>query len=507
MRFVASIDPRTGATVGEVAAETTIDEVAELCDLAAAATGALERLGRAGRASLLEACADALESRRDEVVAIADRETALGLPRLNGELTRTCFQFRLFAEVLRDGAYLEATIDHAGDTAMGPRPDLRRMLVALGPVAVFGSSNFPLAFSVPGGDTASALAAGCAVVVKAHPSHPETSQLCHEILHQAIVDAGGHPGTIGLVHGMSAGRDLVRHPTVRAVGFTGSTGGGQALMAAIEERDEPIPFYGELSGLNPIVVTPEAAAERGDVIGRGLAASVTLGSGQFCTKPGLAFVPKGADGDRVVDALDAAMREMDRQWLLNENIALGFLQGTERLQAEPGIFVLARGNATTGEGFQATPLLLTTDLSALSSAMTQECFGPVAIVARYPDEDALSEALASLPASLTATVHTGAGETKLPARLARQLERVSGRLVFNGYPTGVAVSWAQNHGGPWPSTNSLHTSVGSTAIRRFLRPFAWQDAPEQLLPDELQDREPGIPRRVDGRLMVPGATG
>ncbi|WP_231934613.1 aldehyde dehydrogenase family protein [Micromonospora viridifaciens] len=256
MAAVVSIDPRTGRTVETVAHETTTEQVHRLCTAALAAAPGLEALGRAGRATLLRALADALEARRDDIVARADRETALGPARLNGELTRTCYQLRLFAEVLDEGSYLEATIDHAGDTPMGPRPDLRRMLVPIGPVAVFGASNFPLAFSVPGGDTASALAAGCPVIVKAHGSHPATSQLVFDILTAAADQAGAPAGTLGLVHGVQAGADLVAHPAIRAVGFTGSLTGGRALLQIIEQRPDPVPFFGELSSLNPVVVTP-----------------------------------------------------------------------------------------------------------------------------------------------------------------------------------------------------------------------------------------------------------
>ncbi|WP_308187900.1 aldehyde dehydrogenase family protein [Pseudonocardia sp. ICBG1142] len=279
MTDVVSVEPRTGGTVEVVAPETTPAEVDARCAAAAAAAPGLEALGRDGRADLLDTLADALEARRTDVVGVADRETALGQARLDGELTRTCFQLRLFGEVLREGSYVEATVDHAGDTPMGPRPDLRRMLVPLGPVAVFGASNFPLAFSVPGGDTAAALAAGCPVVVKAHGSHPATSALVAEILAAAASQAGAPDGTIGLVHGLAAGAALVAAPQIRAVGFTGSPTGATALMEIIDRRPEPIPFFGELAGLNPVVVTPAAAAERGADLGAGLVGSFTLGGG------------------------------------------------------------------------------------------------------------------------------------------------------------------------------------------------------------------------------------
>jgi len=502
MTAVPSIDPRTGETAETVAEETTTDEVDRICQTAHAAADGLEALGRPDRAALLDAMADALDADRDRIVAVADRETGLGTTRLNGELTRTTYQLRLFGEVLRDGGYLEATIDHAGDTAMGPRPDLRRMLVPIGPVAVFGASNFPLAFSVPGGDTASALAAGSPVVVKAHGSHPATSQLCFDALAAAARVSGAPEGTIGIVHGVRAGADLVAHPAIRAVGFTGSTAGARALRAIIEERrPEPIPFYGELSSLNPLVVTPAAAADRAGAIGTGFAGSFTLGAGQFCTKPGLAFVPAGRDGDAVVDAIGEAIAATEPMVMLNEGIADSFARGTARLAALPGLVPVAHGSSG-GEapGFRRTPLLFTTTAAELPPEAAEECFGPVAVVVRYADEGELFAALARLPGSLTATVHRGPGETALPAELTRRLRPLAGRILYDGFPTGVAVSWAQHHGGPWPATNTQHTSVGATAIRRFLRPVTWQDAPDELLPEELREGYAGVPRRVDGVL-------
>jgi NADP-dependent aldehyde dehydrogenase len=503
MTDVLSIDPRTGEAVETVARETSPEEVAGYCETALAAAPALDGLGRAGRADLLRAMADALEARREEVVAVADRETALGPTRLNGELTRTTYQLRLFAEVLTDGGYLEAAIDHPGDTAMGPRPDLRRMLVPLGPVAVFGASNFPLAFSVPGGDTASALAAGCPVVVKAHGSHPATSRLCFEVLNDAARSAGAPAGTLGLVHGVRAGADLVAHPAIRAVGFTGSAAGGRALLAIIERRPDPVPFFGELSSLNPIVVTPSAARERGEEIGREVVGSATLGGGQFCTKPGLVLVPAGPDGDAVVDAMAAAVRETGPQVLLNEGIADSFGRTARELAAVPAVEELARGAEAGTGGFAVTPLLLATSAVPLPDQVTEECFGPLTVVVRYSGENELFAALDGLPSSLTASVLRGRDETELPLAIARRLRPLAGRLVFDAYPTGVAVSWAQHHGGPWPSTNSQHTSVGTTAIRRLLRPVTWQNAPADVLPAELTDAFTGIPRRVDGVLELP----
>ena len=503
MTDVVSIDPRTGQTVEVVAQETSREEVERLCEAADAAVPAMERLGRAGRARLLRGLADALEGRREDIVEVADRETALGATRLNGELSRTTYQLRLFAEVLDEGSYLEVAIDHPGDTPMGPRPDLRRMLVPIGAVAVFGASNFPLAFSVPGGDTASALAAGCPVVVKAHGSHPATSQLCFDVMRSALADLDAPDATLGIVHGLEAGAVLVAHPAIKAVGFTGSSRGGQALVDIISGRPDPIPFYGELSSLNPVIVTPAAAEERAEDLGKGLVGSFTLGAGQFCTKPGLVFVPNGPAGDQVVTAMSKAISETTPQVLLNGGIAQSYLDTTERLSSQAGVEALSAGTQATGEGYQVTPLLLATQAKGMPAEVTEECFGPVSVVARYDSADDLLEAVEKLPASLTTTLHVGADDAELPATVATKLESRTGRFVYNAYPTGVAVTWAQHHGGPWPSTNSAHTSVGTSAIRRFLRPVAWQGAPEHLLPEELRDNGPAIPRRIDGVLVTP----
>ncbi len=504
MDTVTSIDPRTGETVEKVTEPTSAAGVDAACEAARAAYPALEAMGRDGRARLLRAIAEALEEDRETIVALADRESALGTTRLGGELTRTCYQLRLFAETLEDGGYVEATIDHPGKTDMGPRPDLRRMLAPMGPVAVFGVSNFPLAFSVPGGDTASALAAGCPVVVKAHPAHPATAVRCAERIVAAARASGAPEGTIAVVHGQDAGAQLVTHPAIRAVGFTGSLAGGRALFDLANSRPDPIPFYGELGSLNPTVITPAAAAERAGKIAEGFLGSFTMGVGQFCTKPGLLFVPAGADGDRLRDELATAAGQAPSGWMLTAGIRDAFESGTARLRAQAGVTELAASTADLGDGFSARPQLFAVPASEVTGPLLEECFGPVAVVVTYRDEQELTAALARLEGSLTATLHTGDGETGLPGRLAGILSHKAGRLVYNGFPTGVAVAWAMNHGGPYPaSTSEAHTSVGMTAIRRFLRPICYQDSPEALLPAELRDDNPGgVPQRVDGRLVV-----
>jgi len=499
---ITSINPKTAAIEEDVAEESTPEEVDELCRSAAAAAPFLHELRRAGRASLLRSIAEELEASRDRIVAIADRETALGTTRLQGELTRTCYQLRLFAEVLEEGSYLEVTIDHRGETDMGPRPDLRRMLVPLGPVAVFGASNFPLAFSVPGGDTAAALAAGCPVVVKAHPAHPATSRLTYDCLARAVSGHGGPTGTVGLVFGQRAGQLLVQDPHITAVGFTGSEAGGRALFDLASARPDPIPFYGELGSINSLVVTPGAARKRAEDIAAGYVASITLGGGQFCTKPGLAFVPAD-DAAHMRKALIDAVRETEKVWLLSEGIRSAYLDGVESLAGQFGVELVAGGAPTTDEGFSAQPALFwttTEELRAADSKVAEECFGPAGVVVQYADADDLAAALNTMPGALAASIHAEDDENELSSRLIKLLLARTGRLVWNGFPTGVAVSWAMTHGGPYPSSTSvLHTSVGATSIRRFLRPVTLQSVPAQLLPAELRDdASSDVPQRING---------
>ena len=503
---ISSTNPRTRDLIGTNVRETTNEEVDALVDGASLAAARLGSLGRQGRARLLCAVADSLESHRDRLVQTADAETGLGETRLNGELSRSAFQFRLFADALLEGSYLEAMIDHAGDTPLGPGPDLRRMLLPIGPVVVFGASNFPFAFSVAGGDTASALAAGCPVVLKAHDSHPLTSLQSFEAIAEAVASTGADAGTVALVFGQKAASHLIARPSIKAVSFTGSLSTGKVLMGIINEREEPIPFYGELSSLNPLVVTAAAAGARGEEIANGLFKSFTGSGGQLCTKPGLAFVPVGLDGDKVVDAVRALTLRDAGHVLLNQRIAAAFVAISGRLVANDGVQSAHGQVDEAGVGFVAAPTLITTRASDLSGDLVEECFGPLVIIARYRNIEELNAVFKRIPSSLTATIHAEEGEP-VTEELTKMLEPMVGRIVYNGFPTGVRVSWAQHHGGPWPSTNSQHTSVGVTAIRRFLRPFVWQGAPSGVLPEELRDGPAIVPRRVDGQLtLVEGST-
>ncbi len=453
------------------------------------------------RARACEAIADALEEDGDAIVGMAMRESHLPEAALRAELARTAYQWRFFAEVVREGSYLEATIDHPKDTPMGPQPDLRRMLVPIGPVAVFGASNFPLAFSTAGGDTASALAVGCPVVVKTHPSHPRTSGLVGVAVSRALAGIGAPHGVFGSVEGFEEGVELVEHPDVRAVAFTGSLAGGRALQSRIAARAVPIPFYGELSSLNPVVVLPGAAAERGDEIAEGLVASYTVRGGQLCTKPGLAFVPVGDAGDVLVEVAAEATGGVAGPRLLTDGIAAAYVERTAGYAADPRVRVVATGSS--GADGTVTPMLLEAAAEAVREDLLEECFGPTTLVVRYGTLREVYAVLGRLGGSLTGTVHHGVRETSLLAEVLDRLEPWVGRLIVGGFPTGVHVAWAQQHGGPWPSTTSLHTSVGASAVRRFLRPVAWQNAPEAVLPAELRDGDPVVPVRVDGRLRLP----
>jgi NADP-dependent aldehyde dehydrogenase len=505
---VWSVDPRTGKRREEVGSEATAAEVDAAVRAAAAALPVLA--DRSVRSRLLRGAAGLLEASADEVIALADAETALGVPRLTGELARTAYQLRAFADVVDEGAFLDVVIDHADPGAKPiPRPDLRRYKIPLGVVAVYAASNFPLAFSVPGGDTASALAAGCPVVVKAHPDHPATSALCAGLLRRAAVEAGLPADTVVLVHGFEAGVALVQHPLVAAAGFTGSIPGGRALYDAAAARPRPIPFHGELGSLNPVVVTAAAAAERAEQIGAGLAGSFTLGVGQFCTKPGLVLAPAGGDGDRLVSALTGAAGEARPGVLLDGRMRDNFLKGAAARAALPGVEVpVGPGEGDDEAGRAVRPGYLIAQARDLADAgaydlLLEECFGPLTVVVRYAGDAELAAVLDRLPGNLTATAHLGADEAQQDggpaAALLTRLTALAGRVLVNGWPTGVAVAPAQHHGGPYPATTSTSTSVGATAIERWLRPVAYQDTPQALLPAELRDANPlGVPRRVDG---------
>jgi NADP-dependent aldehyde dehydrogenase len=480
--LIQGFDPRTGEPAGAPIPATPTGDVDRIV---AAAQAALPAWQAFDRAAALDAIAAALDGHADELVALADRETALGVPRLTGEVARTTGQLRLFAGVLRDGTYQDTIVEHA----QGATPDLRRVNRPLGPVAVFAASNFPFAFSVAGGDTASALAAGCPVIVKAHEAHPRTSLRTAELIREALATIGAPEGVFDLVFGFAAGVHLVQHSGTTAVGFTGSTRGGLALAKLCADRPTPIPFYGELGSVNPVFVLPGAASARPEAIASGYAGSLTLGSGQFCTNPGIMFVP---EDEGLLNAIAEAVSGTVGAPMLAERIHSGLVAGLEEFAAVPGVRLLAEGKP--GEGpWAPTPAVYAVseeDFRTNAERLREEHFGPVGLVVtyqagRHPTPAGVGEG------HLTSTIHLDTdneADVAVARELLPQLERIAGRIVFNGWPTGVAVTHAQHHGGPFPATTApAHTSVGAAAIRRWLVPVVYQDAPVALLPVPLRD--------------------
>ncbi len=444
---------------------------------------------REERAKFLEAIADEIEARAAEITAIGSSETGLPTARLEGERGRTTGQLRLFAGHIRDGAYLDRRHDKAlPDRKPLPRPDLRMIERPIGPVAVFGASNFPLAFSTAGGDTAAALAAGCPVVVKGHSAHPGTGEIVAEAIHAAIAACGVHPGVFSLIQGgrRDVGEALVQHPLIKAVGFTGSLAGGRALFDLCAARPEPIPFFGELGSVNPMFLLPEAVKARGAEIGKGWAGSLAMGAGQFCTNPGIAVVERGAPGDAFVAAAAEALKGVASQCMLTDGIAGAYRDGKARFDGRNAVKPVL---VSDSEGRQASPNLYETDAAVYlqDHALGEEVFGPLGLVVRVGGPDEMETLARGFEGQLTATLHMDEGDAALARRLLPILERKAGRILANGFPTGVEVADAMVHGGPYPaSTNFGATSVGTLSIRRFLRPVCYQGLPESILPDDLK---------------------
>lgn len=462
--------------------------VADACTAAAAAFPGFAALPREARATLLEAIADEIDVRGDAITEIGSAETGLPAARLEGERGRTTGQLRLFAAHIRDGDYLDRRHDTPlPDRQPLPRPDLRMMQRPVGPVAVFGASNFPLAFSVAGGDTAAALAAGCPVVVKGHGAHPGTSEVVGDAIVAALNKLDMDAGIFSLVQGGSraVGEALVTDPRIKAVGFTGSLGGGRALYDLCAGRPEPIPFYGELGSVNPMFVLPQAAAARGSEIGTGWAGSLTMGVGQFCTNPGIAVVIDGPEADAFVAATIEGLGAVAAQTMLTDGMATAFRDGARRISDGSGVKSLL---STSCEGRSAAPSLF--EVSAedwlSNEGLSEEVFGPLGLVIRVQNAGQMIEVAAHFKGQLTATLQMDAGDTDLGRALLPVLERMAGRVMANGFPTGVEVCDSMVHGGPYPaSTNFGATSVGTLSIRRFLRPVCYQNIPEALLPTDL----------------------
>lgn len=505
MSIFHSVNPSTGEAL-QAFTETTPQSIARSVEEAARAARSSAWQDATTRAALLRDIAARLRADADALHPTTASETGLPQGRLEGELERTCVQLELFASLIDEGDYVEAVIDRADpDAPIAPRPDLRRMLVPIGPVGVFAASNFPYAFSVAGGDTAAALASGCPVVVKAHPSHPGTSALVAERV-SAAVDAAGLPAALfTLVQGASTqvGAALVEAPEVAAIGFTGSYAGGRALFDLAARRPTPVPVFAEMGSINPVVVSGDAARTRGGEIAEALAQSIAMGTGQFCTKPGVIFVPAGADGDGFCDALATTVSALPAGTMLNQRIFEAFERDVATLADHDRVAILARGADAASAGYAATPTIAAVDLDAFlaDDLLARELFGPFGLVVRYAGPSELERGLGALGGQLTATLHAEPEELEGLAGVVARLAGLAGRLLFGGMPTGVAVTRAMHHGGPFPASTTPDTSVGTAAISRFMRPIALQNAPAAALPPELADANPrGIWRRVDGEL-------
>ena len=451
------------------------------------------------RAALLNAIADSIEAQKDKLAEVANQETALPLPRLTGEVMRTVIQIRAFASLVKTGAHFLPIIDLA-DANFLPvaRPDLRKTQQPLGVVAVFAASNFPLAFSVAGGDSASALAAGCPVVVKAHPSHPNTSQLVYEAVVSAIAAQGLPKELFAIVQGTNPEIThwLAKAPEVTAIGFTGSGLVGKLLMKLSQEREVPIPVYAEMGSLNPVFFTPSALAEKAEDLAKAAMDSALLGSGQFCTKPGILVVPADSNGDKFLAQVKEYVAAQKVGPLLNKGIATRFTESTGKLAKSAGLNVISGTN--NSDGFGVTPTIFVVDWADVKNHhdLLEEHFGPTSVIIRAPFDQFLTVAKA-MEGQLTAALHAGATENV--SELVNQLTQLAGRIIWNGFPTAVSVTAAQNHGGQWPASSTHTTSVGLDALYRFVRPVVYQNFPDNQLPAQLQNANPyGIERVING---------
>jgi len=506
------VDPATGERLEPVYRCASLADLNLAADLADEAFAVTRKLSGRERARFLRHIADGFEAIVPELVERAHRETALPEGRLKGESARTINQLRLFAQVVEEGSWVNARIDPAQPSRTPlPRSDIRSMMRPLGPVAVFGASNFPLAFSVAGGDTAAAFAGGNPVIVKAHHAHPGTSEMVAQVIARSVSECGLPAGVFALLFGPGAeiGAALVEHPKVKAVGFTGSLAGGKALMQRAAARPEPIPCFMEMSSVNPVFVLPEALRTRGAQIAGGLVSSFTLGVGQFCTKPGLVFLPRNAEADALVAELKPHVEKAALAPMLTEGIAKSYRGGVAGRQAHNGVETLAQADSSNGAaGSNAVPVAFEVaggDLKR-NPELAEEVFGPSTLVIRYESREELMALANGLEGQLTATLHASENDLAAYADLIGVLERKAGRLIVNGFPTGVEVCHAMVHGGPYPATSdSRATSVGTYSIYRFVRPVCYQDFPQAALPEELKNENPlGIWRLVDGKLTRDG---
>ena len=501
---VYAVNPATGAELETAFTGAGDAEVSRACTLAAAAFDTYRETSQSVRAAFLRSVGQGIMALGDELIDRAMAESGLPRPRLEGERGRTVGQLEMFADLVERGAFMGAVIDTAQPERKPlPRPDLRLRKIAIGPVAVFGASNFPLAFSVAGGDTASALAVGCPVVVKAHPAHPGTSELVGRAIQDAVKECGLPSGVFALLGGAgnAVGEAMVRHPAIKAVGFTGSRAGGLALMHIAAARPEPIPVYAEMSSVNPVFLMEHALADSAESLAKGFVDSLVLGVGQFCTNPGLAV---GLEGDRFARFAKAAAEEITGRsagTMLSPAIYAAYTRGVERLASCGQVETLARVEAGSGsKGAPALFAIAATDLLA-KPELGEEIFGPSSLLVTCKSAEQMQQVAGQMEGQLTATLLAADADAEALRPLLRILERKVGRIVYNGYPTGVEVAWAMVHGGPFPATSdSRTTSVGGGAIERFLRPVSYQDLPLALLPEVLQDGNPlKVPRVVDRR--------
>ncbi len=502
-------NPATGEQLQPAYFSASTEEIDRAATLAEAAFASYSKISGRERGAFLRKIADGLQAIAEEIVQRSNQETALPVPRLQGEVVRTANQLRLFASVVEEGSWVTARIDTVDpEREPLPKPDIRSMLLPLGPVAVFGASNFPLAFSVAGGDTASALAAGNPVIVKAHPAHPGTSELVGNVIRESIAACGLHEGVFSLLFdaGIQAGQKLVQHPLIKAVGFTGSLAAGRALMDLAAGRPDPIPCYTEMSSVNPVFILPGALKEH-EKIAADLTASYTVGAGQFCTKPGLVFLPT-QESSTLVDKLRKRAADLPTFTMLTAGIATQYQRGlTQRTEADHAR-VLAAPTAQAQTSAGTTAALFEADVEQLLNdpSLSEEIFGPTTLLVHSSSREQMLKAAHALKGHLTATLIGTDADLAAHQDLIAILERKVGRVIFNGYPTGVEVCHAMVHGGPYPATSDgRSTSVGSQAIFRFSRPVCYQNLPQSILPDELKDNNTlGIMRMMNGEMTREG---
>ncbi len=498
-------NPASSSLLPEMFYNATSEEITAAAQKAAVAFTAYNNKSPIEKAAFLDAIADEIMTLGDDLLNRAMAESGLPSARLTGERGRTTGQLKMFAQLLREGSWVSACIDTAiPDRQPLPKPDLRRMMDAVGPVVVFGASNFPFAYSAAGGDTASALAAGCPVIVKAHPAHPGTDELVSQAIISAAKKTNMPDGVYSMVHCNNEGAiSLVTNPAIKAVGFTGSRNGGMAIFNAAVNRAEPIPVYAEMSAVNPVIILPGAAAANGAAIANGLAGSVTLGVGQFCTNPGLVFMADDAGTQTFLQSLSAAIEKAAPATMLSKGICVNYGKGVERLKTNSAVAVLSKATVAADENkTEAVPYVFTVSQKDFiaDASLAEEVFGPATTVVLCKGVDEIKEALKTIEGQLTATLHSTEADAATLSPIIELMKEKAGRLVFGGFPTGVEVADAMVHGGPFPATtDGRTTSVGTAAIQRFVRPVSYQNFPQQLLPDALKDTNPlHILRQVNG---------